>query len=218
MDNKDEEKFWYNVKQENGETVIEKIDSKGNVLGKKKKEKTEDEVKVSKVVDRPISSLSTSIPTYHPNYYRPKKKSKAWAVLAVIVLVFAIGAIIFVTAKTEIRNANKKNRTFMIYMVGSDLESNGSMATFDLNDINGANIDLNNNNVVLMVGGSKKWHNFVNVDEIGIYELTRNGFKKKKSLPVSSMGTNSSLSTFLDYSYDNYPADKYDSNSVKHRA
>jgi hypothetical protein len=45
---------------------------------------------------------------------------------------------------------------------------------------------------------------------VAIYELTSNGFQKTKTMPVSSMGTKSSLLTFLEYSYNNYPAEKYD--------
>lgn len=105
---------------------------------------------------------------------------------------------------------SNKRRTFMIYMVGSDLESKSKQGTFSIEDIVGENIDLDNNNIVLMVGGAKKWHNFVDPGEIGIYELTSNGFKKKDALPVESMGASSTLETFLDYSYNNYKAEYYD--------
>lgn len=109
-----------------------------------------------------------------------------------------------------LNRSGEKNRTFMIYMVGSDLESKSKQGTYSISDIVGENIDLDNNNVVLITGGASKWHNFVEADEIGIYELTYNGFKKKKSLPVESMGSSDTLETFLKYSYDNYPSKKYD--------
>lgn len=106
--------------------------------------------------------------------------------------------------------SGKKERTFMIYMVGSDLETKSKQGTFSLADIIGENIDLKNNNIVLMVGGAEKWHNFVDPDEIGIYELTNLGFKKKKTLPIESMGSSNTLESFLDYTYDNYDSSKYD--------
>ena len=221
MDNNNNN-YWYNVKQVNGKTVIEKIDSNGQVIDKSEPQESVENTPTPMApnnrsgyvpprnVDRPLSSLNGgSVPPVYQNY-QGKKKSKIglFLVLAVFIIAIAVG-IIFI-AKKEYRNANMKNRTFMIYMVGSDLESENSMATFDLQDVEKANVDFENTNVVLMVGGSKKWHNYVQTDEIGIYELTKDGFKKKKSLPVDSMGTISSLETFLDYSYDNYPAEKYD--------
>ena len=98
----------------------------------------------------------------------------------------------------------------MIYMVGSDLESNSKQGTFSISDIISGNINLSNNNILLMVGGAKKWHNFVSTEEIGIYKLTHEGFEKIDSLPISSMGSKETLERFLNYSYDNYKAKYYD--------
>ncbi len=183
---------WYDIKQENGVTVIEKK-YKNN----------------SQNINRDVSTLNSN-----NNYFNnePKKSKKIGLFIGIFAILFVsiLLTICFSFSNKDYRSGPKKNRTFMIYMVGSDLESGGSMATYDLNDIDDAKIDLENNNVILMVGGSKKWHNFVNVDEIGIYELTSKGFSKTKTMPVSSMGTKSNLLTFLEYSYDNYPAEKYD--------
>ena len=185
---------WYDIKQENGMTIIEKK-SKNNAQN----------------INRDLSTLNSN--NYTNNQYNNrKKKSKIGTFLGVFAgfIIIIILTVCLTMPKSSHRNGPKKVRTFMLYMVGSDLESSGSMATYDLNDIKNANIDLDSNNVILMVGGSKKWHNFVNVDELAIYELTSSGFQKVKSMPVSSMGTKSSLLTFLDYSYDNYPSEKYD--------
>ena len=68
-------------------------------------------------------------------------------------------------------------RTVMIYMVGSDLESDNGLASTDLDAIDG-NIALNNGlNVYLIAGGSKKWNNsYVDVSETSIFKLTNSGF------------------------------------------
>ena len=130
----------------------------------------------------------------------------------IIIVLILVPIVILLTQKfAEIEdNANKKNRTFMIYMVGSDLESKSSQGTYSISEIVPANIDLRNNNIVLMVGGAKKWHNFVNPDEVAIYELTSNGFSKVKNDIELNMGEKNTLTEFLDYSYNNYPAKKYD--------
>ena len=217
--NNNNNNYWYNIKQINGKTVIEKIDSTGQVIGTSEhNEEVKQEAQPTNMaaavpprnVDRPLSTLSAAPNQPMYQYYPRKKKSKIGLFLALAVFIIAITVGVIFIAKKEYRNSNMKSRTFMIYMVGSNLESESSMATYDLQDIERANIDLNENNVVLMVGGSKKWHNYVNANEIGIYELTAEGFKKTKALPQDSMGKNKSLETFLDYAYDNYPAKNYD--------
>ena len=144
-------------------------------------------------------------------YEVEEKHNRNWKpvffVLPLLVIIPFLLALFFNSSST---NKENKYRTFMIYMVGSDLESTGKIATYDLNDIKGNEIDLENNNVLLMVGGSKKWHNFVNEDEIGLYELTRSGFKKEKTYKLSNMGSEETLSNFLSYVIDNYKSEKYD--------
>lgn len=150
---------------------------------------------------------------YYSYYNNPPKKEKkrrfTKIVLPILIVAFfcVIGGILSFKA---IKVLSTKTRTFMIYMVGSDLESASKQGTYSISEIVGENIDLKNNNVLLMVGGSKKWHNFVNAEEIGIYRLTSEGFKKVKTLPVENMGSSSSLSWFLNYSYNNFYAKKFD--------
>ncbi len=145
----------------------------------------------------------------------PKKKAKYKKILfpVIILLIIIIPLLILIILNSKTDNSffdSKKTRTFMIYMVGSDLESKNRQGTYSISDIDGEKIDLEHNNVILMVGGSKKWHNFVDSDEIGIYELTSAGFAKRKSFSLVSMGISETLSTFLDYVYSKYPAKKYD--------
>ena len=139
----------------------------------------------------------------------PNNKNLFKNFLKIILIFLIVGGISFASYKI-VRNMLKKNRTFMIYMVGSDLESKSKQGTYSISEIIGENIDLSNNNVILMVGGSTKWHNFVNPEEIGIYKLKKNGFNKIKTLPIESMGKSENLTYFLDYVYKKYPAKKYD--------
>ena len=165
---------------------------------------------------------------YYNNYYLnpnqdkrefssapPKKKKKVEKIIFPIIIFLVILIPLLVLFFKYNSSGNiffvlKKTRTFMIYMVGSDLESKNKQGTYSISDIVGDKIDLEHNNVVLMVGGSKKWHNFVDSDEIGIYELTSDGFAKRKSYSLVSMGISDTLSTFLDYVYEKYPAKKFD--------
>ena len=141
---------------------------------------------------------------------KPKKEKmnlgKIFIPILVFLIIFGIGYVFYICFTTP----PKRNRTFMIYMVGSDLESKSKQGTYSISEIVGQNIDLQNNNVILMAGGSKKWHNFVDPEEIGIYKLKNDGFEKIKSLPIENMGTSENLTSFLDYSYKNFPAKHYD--------
>lgn len=137
----------------------------------------------------------------------PKEKMRYGKVIPfVLILLLISGFLVYIF----IFNNPEKTRTFMIYMVGSDLESNSKQGTFSISDIIDGDINLYSNNVLLMVGGAKKWHNFVNNEEIGIYKLTSSGFEKVDSLPVASMGSDETLEKFLNYSYDNYKSKYYD--------
>ncbi len=142
--------------------------------------------------------------------YRKPNSNRKWLIIGVALLACFVFALICILEIDNSERVYDKSRTFMIYMVGSDLESKSRQGTYSISDIDGSKIDLEHNNVLLMVGGSKKWHNFVNSNEIGIYELTSDGFTKKESLSIKSMGDSDVLLEFLNYSYENYPAKYFD--------
>lgn len=137
----------------------------------------------------------------------PKKKIGLLKIALIIIPIFII---LGVAGYFFIDNLGRNNRTYMIYMVGSDLESSGAYATMDLEDIVPKNIDLENNHVVLMVGGSETWYNYVDPKETAIYELTEKGFEKKEKYSIKNMGDSETLSTFLNYTHKNYKSRNYD--------
>lgn len=168
------------------------------------------------------------VPTMN-NGTAPKKSKKVLIgiIIAVIAVVVAVVIAVVVinnnkdveqeeskeTEKTESKTEihEKVNRTIMIYMVGSDLESEGKGATYDIEDIEPENIDLENINVVMITGGTKKWYtSYIDADETAIYELTENGFEKMETYDLKNMGDSNTLTEFLDHSYTYYPADYYD--------
>ena len=104
-----------------------------------------------------------------------------------------------------------KSRTVMIYMVGSNLESDAGLGTVDLQSINYNTAKSEDVNVVLIAGGSEKWHNdFVSTNETSIFELQNTGFKKVKEQSVQNMGDDKAFSDFLTYTYQNYKSDEYE--------
>ena len=105
---------------------------------------------------------------------------------------------------------NNGSRTIMLYVVGSNLETDSHIVTKDLESIDTSKIDLNKTNVLLYTGGTKTWHNFVSNEDNGTYILKKDGFKKLKSEQQYNLGSPDTLTNFLKYAYNNYKADKYD--------
>ncbi|MBR4830605.1 MAG: hypothetical protein IKZ96_02445 [Bacilli bacterium] len=124
--------------------------------------------------------------------------------IAVLLLIVAI----ILPGGTKKKLVN--SRTIMIFMAGTNLESESYLASSDLNGIVPENIDLNTTKVLLYTGGTKKWHNFVSSTDEGIYELTNNGFVKAKSFTKSNLGYDTALANFLNYAYEYSKTDAYD--------
>ena len=105
---------------------------------------------------------------------------------------------------------NNDKRTIMIYMVGSNLESEYGAATSDLNEMIKSGVDFENINIVVYTGGSKYWRtSSISNEENAIYELSSEGIIKVSTYAKEKMGSSSTLLTFLNYAYDNYKADTY---------
>ena len=146
-------------------------------------------------------------------------KKKQAIVIGILLFIIAIMGGVLVSQRNEkledeehekLLESGNNSRTIMIYMVGSNLESDAQIATSDIASIKEDEVDLENVNVLLYTGGTTKWHNFVSSEENAIYELTKNGFEKVKTYKKENMGDADTLTTFLEYGYDNYKTDRYD--------
>ena len=111
--------------------------------------------------------------------------------------------------------------TILLYVCGSDLESNNSFATTDLKEIVDAGALPDDVNVVVETGGSQSWSSSsksITSDASKIpTALTRwkiNKSAKLEKVSVSqqpsnaSMGESSTFESFLEWGLTNYPADK----------
>ena len=101
------------------------------------------------------------------------------------------------------------SRTIMIYVSGSDLESDKGIVSADINSIDYENLS-SDVNVVMMLGGAEKWTlSEVSPSETSIYELNNSGIKKVDKQLLKNMGESDTLKYFLDYVYTNYKTDEY---------
>lgn len=99
--------------------------------------------------------------------------------------------------------------TIMIYMVGSDLESENGAASSDLAEIRAAGAALTRTNVLVLTGGSLQWQSDVAPDANTTYLLTEGRWETVASAEVRNMGEAETLSEFLRYGCTNYPAGRY---------
>lgn len=167
---------------------------------------------VQNVSQTPINNV-----TYNSNNTGGNISSiiKGCIIASLVLVIIILAGIIVVNGfnnagNNSILEGGSHSRTIMIYMVGSNLETDGKIATVDLESIKPSEVDLTNVNVLLYTGGTEKWHNFVSSDENAIYKLTSNGFEKIQTYNKENMGDSETLETFLDYSYENFKTDRYD--------
>ncbi|MCL2592447.1 MAG: clostripain-related cysteine peptidase [Defluviitaleaceae bacterium] len=103
-----------------------------------------------------------------------------------------------------------KPYTIMIYLNGSDLESEDGLATDDIiemleSGVNGANLNL-----VLLTGGANRWQNdVIPENECVLWEVIDGKLIKIAGIGLHNMGNAGTLSSFIEFSKENFPAEKY---------
>ena len=98
--------------------------------------------------------------------------------------------------------------TIMIYMCGSDLESDGGAATADINEILYA--DLSDQvNVVIETGGATEWQNSqIDADTNQYWLATGGGLELLEDAGQQDMTNPQTLTSFIQYCAENYPANR----------
>ena len=103
----------------------------------------------------------------------------------------------------------KKDYTFMVYCIGSDLESGGGYTSLDLTEMMevGSGKSLN---IVAQTGGAKKWKNkAISNKNLQRWLIEKGKLKKLQDLDNNNMVQTSGLTDFIKWTVQNYPADKY---------
>jgi len=99
--------------------------------------------------------------------------------------------------------------TLMVYITGSDLESTGGAATGDITEMMRSGVDTEKVNIVLCTGGAKRWQGGFPNDHVCIYRVEGRRPRQLESYDLRSMGEAGTLTAFLDYSFEHFPADRY---------
>ncbi len=99
--------------------------------------------------------------------------------------------------------------TIMVYMCGTDLESQYGMATADLQEMASANLS-DNINIIVETGGTKKWKtDGISSSKNQRYMVEANGLKPLGDVGKKSMVEHETLTDFIKFCKKNYEADRY---------
>ncbi len=106
--------------------------------------------------------------------------------------------------------SDARSATVMVYMNGSDLETEGGEATADLEEMVESGVG-ENVNVIVQTMGTKEWHDYgISSKTSQRYKVTVSGLE----LVMDNLGQldctrPETLSGFIDFCKKNYPADRY---------
>lgn len=122
------------------------------------------------------------------------------------------------TCVITVTEQTKDAWTILIYMCGADLESENGFATGDIKEILSVSNQPDDVNIVIETGGSKSWSlgssYLSGATKIDSSKLQRWHVENKKltfdeSLSTyTSMGSSSTLQSFVEYGINKYPAEK----------
>ncbi|MCL2605640.1 MAG: clostripain-related cysteine peptidase [Defluviitaleaceae bacterium] len=126
----------------------------------------------------------------------------------VLLIMFAAFALIG-GGSPKAQNTALKPYTIMIYMNGSDLESDFGAATDDLVEMLDSGLEARYANVVILTGGTKRWMNDAIPDgECVIWEMVNGHLYEVKSMGNRNMGDRATLRDFLRYGLAEFPAER----------
>ena len=102
---------------------------------------------------------------------------------------------------------NEYDWTLLVYLCGTDLESNYSAASTDLYEAISAEYS-ENVRIVYQTGGTSQWAVGISNETIQRYENVEGDISLVEELPSESMGNADNLASFVAWGLEKYPADK----------
>ena len=104
-------------------------------------------------------------------------------------------------------SGDRAETTLMIYMIGSDLESEDGSASKDIDEILAA--DTSGINITLQTGGTKTWHNpYIKSGATQRHVIQNGKISLMEDMGNTSMVEPDTLSEFIKWSAKCYPADR----------
>lgn len=115
-------------------------------------------------------------------------------------------------AQQEQRSRGEDERAVvMVYMVGSNLESEAGLASRDISEMIDSGYDEENMDVLVCTGGANEWWiEGVDSDSCDVYEVSADGLSRVYRMKNTNMGDENALKEFINFTYDNYEGQYYD--------
>ena len=106
------------------------------------------------------------------------------------------------TLEAPSKQTEAKKQVLMLYMVGSDLESEAGLASRDIREIINSGICFENMTVYLCAGGSSYWwSDTVSPQGTEVFEVTAEGLLPVYTPQNQNMALPETLTEFVDYGY-----------------
>ena len=111
-------------------------------------------------------------------------------------------------ARAQFPDAYGRDDTWLIswYICGSDLESEYGAASADLEELMEADLPPNVR-VLILAGGTQTWQNDTFTRPLNLYLYDADGLHELEKMKDADMGAAGTLTNFLRYGAENYPAD-----------
>ena len=111
-------------------------------------------------------------------------------------------------ARAQFPDVYSRDDTWLLswYICGSDLESEYGAASADLEELMETELPPNVR-VLILAGGTQEWQNDTFMEPLNLYLYDADGLHELENLPDADMGSMGTLTNFLRYGAENYPAD-----------
>lgn len=149
----------------------------------------------------------------------------AAAVMFFIAAVIVIGVVIFGGDESDVKNVNlnipnlrehytqltgNDTATVMVYVIGSDLESDGGCASEDISEMLSAELG-ENVNVIIQTGGASEWTNpMISSDTCQRFSIDGNNLTPVADIGLVNMAEPSTLTDFISWAAGYKPANRYE--------
>lgn len=108
------------------------------------------------------------------------------------------------------KDASNQKEVMLVYMVGSNLESEAGLASQDIQEMLGCKYDEDAVEILVCTGGASYWWiDGIPNDACTVYEAEQGSLNQVYTLKGENMGEQNTLTEFLNFSYANYQADYY---------
>lgn len=117
---------------------------------------------------------------------------------------------IYATCTISVVEQQKDDHTVLIYMCGADLESKNQLATGDIQEILKVSGQPDDVNIVIETGGASSWASTYGISSTYLerYHVENKSLVRDAQLTYASMGSASTLQSFIEYGLNNYPAER----------